>query len=226
MEYLPTHRSILAFDVEGFGEPYRNDRARIAVRAGLYRVLRESFLAAGLTWPPEEHEDCGDGAIMLVSPCVSKVLLIDPLLGCLCATLAEHNRTARLAERFRLRCAVHAGEVSNDDYGMSGFDLILACRMLDAAELRISLRNSPVDVATIVSDALYEAVVRHGYRGIDPTTYHPVRVQVKKTHVHAWIHLPGTTIPPTVTASTPTRRQRSPVSRRWHKPDRRGTPMG
>ena len=201
MEYLPTHRSILVFDVEGFSEPYRNDRARIAVRAGLYRVLREAFHAAGLSWPAEGHEDVGDGVIVLVSPLVPKVLLIDPLLGCLCAALAEHNRNARLSERFRLRCAMHAGEVSSDPYGMSGTDLILACRMLDAAELRTVLRNCSVDVATIVSDGIYEAAVRHGYRDIDPATYYPVLVKVKKNRIHAWLHLPGTAVPPVVEPS-------------------------
>lgn len=193
MEHLPTYRSILVFDVEGFADPHRDDRARMAVRAGLYGVLKEAFHAAGLAWPPDEHEDRGDGVVALVSPLVPKVLLIDPLLSCLRATLAEYNRNARLAERFRLRCTVHAGEVSNDEYGLSGIDLVLAFRMIEAVELRDSLLNSPADLAVIVSDGIYEAVVRHGYRDIDPATYHPVLIQVKKTRIHAWIHLPGTT---------------------------------
>ena len=191
MEFLPVHWSILAFDVEGFSAPYRDDRARAAVRAGFYQVLRESLQAAGVPWSSGTYEDRGDGAIVLVSPLVPKVLLIDPLLGCLCARLAEHNRTARLAERFRLRCAVHAGEVATDEYGMAGFDLILACGLLDAAELRASLLSSRADVATIVSDGIYRAVVRHGYRDIDPTMYHPVQVRVKQNHIHAWLHIPA-----------------------------------
>lgn len=194
------HWSILTFDVEGFSEPYRDDRAMLAVRAGFYRVLKESFSAAGLTWVPEQCEDRGDGAIVLVSPRVPKVLLIDPLLGCLCAALAEHNRDARLSNRFRLRCAVHAGEVTCDEHGMSGSDLILACRMLDADELRSSLLHSAGTVATIVSESIYQAVVRHGFRGIDPTTYYPTSVVVKKSRINAWIHLPGTTTPPVIVA--------------------------
>jgi class 3 adenylate cyclase len=190
MEILPVHWSILTFDVEGFSESYRDDRARAVVRAGFYRVLEESFHAAGLSWSPDTYEDRGDGAVVLVSPLVPKVLLIDPLLGCLCAGLAEHNRTARLAERFRLRCAIHAGEVATDEYGMSGFDLIVACRLLDAAELRASLLNSPSALATIVSNAIYEAAIRHGFRDIDPTAYHPVRVRVKQNHINAWLRLP------------------------------------
>jgi hypothetical protein len=200
MERLPMHWSILAFDIEGFSESYRDDRARTAVRATFYRVLIDAFKTAGLEWRPELSEDRGDGAIVLVSPLVPKVLLIDPLLGCLRAALVEHNRNAPLAERLRLRCVVHAGEVSTDAYGMSGIDLIDACRMLDAAELRTSLGHSPVPMATIVSDNIYKAVVRHGYRSIDPTTYYPVTTQVKKTHVQAWIHLPGASAPPVIVA--------------------------
>ena len=200
MEYLPTHWSILAVDVEGFADPHRDDRARLAVRAALYRVLEESFSAAGLPWSPRDYEGRGDGAIVLVSPLVPKVLLLDPLLGCMSASLAEHNRGARLAERVRLRCAVHAGEVSRDEYGMSGIDLIMACRLLDSDELRVSLAYSPTPIATIVSDGIYQAVVRHGFRDINPTAYHPVAVQVKKNRINAWIQFPGATTPPAIRA--------------------------
>lgn len=199
MEFLPLHWSMLVLDVEDFSAPYRDDRARLAVRAGLHDVLRESFVAAGLPWSAEEYESRGDGAIVLVSPLVPKPLLIDPLFGCLHAALTDHNRSARLAERFRLRCALHAGEVTSDAYGMSGIDLILACRMLDSAELRTSLLHSPAPVATIVSDSIYRAVVRHGYREIDPAAYYPVSVRVKKNRINAWLHLPGATSPPVVT---------------------------
>lgn len=199
MEALPKHYSILAVDVEGFSDPYRDDRARLAVRANLYQVLRESFQSAGLSWPPDGYEGQGDGAIMLISPLVPKVLLIDPLLACLAAALTDHNRDVRLAERFRLRCAVHAGEVSQDEHGMSSTDLILTCRMLDAAELRASLRQTAGPLATIVSDGIYQAVIRHGYRDIDPTAYHPVKLRAKRNHLHAWLHQenarPATTAP-------------------------------
>jgi len=217
MEHLPTYRSILVFDVEGFSEPYRDDPARTAVRVGLYRMLRESFHAAGMAWPPDKHEDRGDGVIALVSPLVPKVFLIDPLLGCLHAALAEYNRNVRLAERIRIRCAVHAGEVSEDEYGLSGFDLIIAFRMIEAVELRNSLLDSPANLAVIVSDGIYEAVVRHGYRDIDPTTYHPVRIQVKKNRINAWIHLPGIATPPVVAVSTTHEARRRTVTGRWRR---------
>ncbi|HEX5401570.1 MAG TPA: tetratricopeptide repeat protein [Pseudonocardiaceae bacterium] len=127
---------------------------------------------------------------------VSKVLLLDPLPHSLLAALVEHNRNAGLAERIRLRVAVHAGEVARDDYGLVGNDVVIACRLLDATELRTALANADVPVAFIVSDTVYEAIVRHRYRGIDAGAYHPVSVRVKRTRLHAWLHLPGSTAQP------------------------------
>jgi tetratricopeptide (TPR) repeat protein len=198
MHQYPTHQSVVAFDVEGFSDPYRDDSAQAAVRAGVYRVVQESFAAAGIPWNMCVHEDRGDGAIVVVPPDISKVLLLDPLLGSLSAALTGHNRAARLAERIRLRLALHAGEVAMDQHGLSGTDVVVACRLLDAQELRAALRHSPVPLAAIVSDGIYEGIVRHRYRNIEPANYHPVSVRVKRTQLHAWIHLPGTDSPPVI----------------------------
>lgn len=198
MSQYPTHHSILAIDVEGFGDPHRDDGAQLAVRAVLYRLVEEAIAASGVRWDNCVHKDSGDGMIVLVPPDVSKVLLLDPLVGCLSAGLAQHNRTVPLAHRFRLRLALDAGEVTIDDNGLSGTDLVRACRMLDAAELRTALRHASGDLAVIVSEGVYDGIVRHGYRSIDPAQYHPISTQVKKTRLRAWIHLPGTAQPPVI----------------------------
>jgi tetratricopeptide (TPR) repeat protein len=194
----PTHQSVVAFDVEGFSEPYRDDSAHAIVRAGIYQVVQDSFAAAGIPWDSCLHEDRGDGAMIVVPPEVSKVLLLDPLLSGLSAALTDYNRRAPLPERIRLRLVVHAGEVGVDDHGLSGTDLIVAFRLLDAEELRVALRHSAVPLAVIVSDGVYDGIVRHGFRNIDPAAYHPVSVRVKRNRLHGWIHLPGTTIPPVI----------------------------
>lgn len=78
MDYLPMHWSILTVDIEGSSDLDWHDRVRVAVCAGLCRVLQESFHAAGLPWLPEVYKGQGDGAIVLVSPLVLEVLLIAP----------------------------------------------------------------------------------------------------------------------------------------------------
>lgn len=85
MHTYPTHQSVIAFDVEGFSDPYRDNSAMSAVRTGIYRLVQGSFAAAGVPWESCVHEDRGDGAIVIVPADVSKVLLIDPLLSHLSA---------------------------------------------------------------------------------------------------------------------------------------------
>jgi hypothetical protein len=43
---------------------------------------------------------------------------------------------------------------------------------------------------------VYESVIRHAPRLVDPAAYLPVAVQVKETRTRAWIHLPGYGQPP------------------------------
>lgn len=209
MRRYPVHRSILAFDVEGFGDPHRDDLSQNAVRDVIYRVVEEAFDAAGVRWSSCVHEDRGDGAIVIVPPETSKVLLLDPLLGCLSAALAEHNRSAALAERIRLRVALHAGEVIHDGHGLAGGDVVRACRLLDAGELKTALVRSSTPLAVIVSDVIYETIVRHGYGRIDPALYHPVSVRVKKDVIPSWIHLYGSTAPPDLDPVPPVPEPRS-----------------
>src|SRR6266496_2439983 len=191
MARYPIHQSLFVFDVEDFSATYRDDRARAAIRVAMYRLVRDAFAAAGIDWDACTSEDCGDGALVVVPAEVSKVLLFDPLLPALLAALVNHNRDAPFAERIRLRVAIHAGEISHDDHGMTGHDLVVACRILDAAELRAALAKADVPLAVGVSDLVYDTIVRHGHRNIEPSTYHPVLAQVKKTRLRAWIHLPG-----------------------------------
>nr|WP_042190945.1 tetratricopeptide repeat protein [Kibdelosporangium sp. MJ126-NF4]CEL19730.1 transcriptional regulator, SARP family [Kibdelosporangium sp. MJ126-NF4]CTQ96955.1 transcriptional regulator, SARP family [Kibdelosporangium sp. MJ126-NF4] len=198
MHQYPTHQSVLAFDVEGFSDPYRDDRAQTVIRAEVYHVFQAAFASASVPWDLCVHEDRGDGAIIVVPPEVSKVLLLAPLLSSVSAALVDHNRVAKLSERIRLRVSLHAGEIGQDEHGLSGTDLVVACRLLDAEELKLALRHSPVPLAAIVSDGIYDGIVRHHYRDIDPATYHPVSVRVKRSRLHGWIHLPGTTVAPVI----------------------------
>lgn len=211
MARYPVHQSLFTFDVEDFSARYRDDRARLAVRAAVYRLVRESFTMAGIDWDSCICEDCGDGALVVVPAEVSKVLLLDPLLPGLLAALTEHNRGVSAAERIRLRVAVHSGEIVHDEHGVTGHDLVVVCRLLDAAELRTALSESDGPLAVCVSDLVYDTIIRHGYRGIEPSTFHPVRIQVKKTRLHAWIQLPGSRqIPSFGEVVEPSERKSSP----------------
>jgi len=45
--------------------------------------------------------------------------------------------------------------------------------------------------ALIVSPVIYHEIVKHGYRRIQPETYHQVSFNLKELRTNAWVHVPG-----------------------------------
>jgi class 3 adenylate cyclase len=186
----PLYRAIMVLDVTGFGR--LGNRAQLQVRTALNSAVRAAFRGGGVRWSGLAVEDRGDGAIILVPPTVSKVDLLDPVVPNLAALIRRHNETAGPGLRIRLRVSLHAGEVHRDATGWAGADLNAACRLVSSAAVcRHLLQRPAADLLVVVSDAVYEGVVRHGYRRISPDTYAPVHVAIKELNTRAWVHCPG-----------------------------------
>jgi hypothetical protein len=112
--HQPLHRTILAVDIEGFGRPERSNPVRIRLQEELYVLFGDALHRSGVGSDHYSLTDLGDGILALVSNDISKVVLIDPLLGELAAGLRDHNRSASDVGRLRLRLALHAGELYPD----------------------------------------------------------------------------------------------------------------
>jgi signal transduction histidine kinase len=191
MRAEPKHRAILALDIEGFGRPERSNLARARMRTGLHRIIGNALSAAGINPEHVEQSEYGDGVLVLLGPQVSKARLLHPLLPRLVSGLARYNRTAAAAARLRVRAVVHAGELLRDDHGITGEDLVLAFRLLDADLVRAHLTRAVADLVLVVSDAMYQGIVKHGYSRIDPAVFQAVWVTAKETSTRAWLHIPG-----------------------------------
>ena len=185
---LAVHRTIVVVDVEGFGDRRRTNRNQVAVRNGLYRVMRDAFHHAGIPWADDGHEDRGDGVFVLVPAEVPKSLFVESLPSALVMALRAHNETHSREERIRLRMALHAGEVNYDEHGVTAASINLAFRLLEASELKAALAGSPGVLAVIASSWFFEEVVRHSVAVAD--AYRRVRVTVKETSATGWICLP------------------------------------
>ena len=181
------HRTIVVVDVEGFGDPRRTSRQQVEIRDGLYRATREAFDRAGIPWDSCDHEDRGDGIFILVPAEVPKSLLAESLPPALVAALKNHNSEHPGLQQVRLRMALHAGEVTYDDHGVTGAAVNLAFRMLDAKDLKAALARSGGVLAVIVSSWFYEEVVRHTAAA---AMYVAVPVTVKETAVTGWMCSP------------------------------------
>jgi tetratricopeptide (TPR) repeat protein len=183
------HRTILVVDVEGFGNPQRTNRDQVAVRGGVYRALQVAFEAAGISWDDCDVEDRGDGVFVLAGADVPKAAFVESLPRALATALRRHNRTHLGPERVRLRMALHAGEITYDDFGVTAKSINLAFRLLDAPPLKAALADSPGVLALIVSSWFFTEVVRHSPIE-DASTYRHADVTVKESAVRAWICLP------------------------------------
>ncbi|MEV4319481.1 hypothetical protein [Actinocrispum sp. NPDC049592] len=193
--WRPEYRSIVVIDMVGSGR--WDDCAQLRSREALDVVVRAAFRAVGVEWGTLVVEDRGDGMILLVPPDVSKVDLLGPLVPTLAKGLREYNSVVGEGLRIRLRVAIHAGEVLRGPSGWVGTDLYLACRLVNSSPLYQELVRSPeVDLVVVVSQAMHDAVVRHGYPGIDRAAYTQVRVVAKEVETTAWLHVPGPAVAP------------------------------
>jgi hypothetical protein len=98
------------------------------------------------------------------------------------------------AARIRLRVAFDLGLVESHLQGWTGAPLIRVARLIEAEPLRATLRaDLQLDLAVVVSDVLYEAVIRHGYGYFGPSCFRAMHVSVKEFDARAWRLRPGAT---------------------------------
>ncbi|WP_021593714.1 tetratricopeptide repeat protein [Actinomadura welshii] len=184
------HYSVVVVDVEGFSDEKRTNTHQVTIRKRMYEALKRAFASAGLAWQECVVEDRGDGAMVLVPAHVPKKLLACELPAALAAEIGRHTAAGAAPTAFRMRMALHAGEVHSDDRGVAGTAVILPFRLIDAAELKESLRSSRAVLALVVSDWFFHEVVKH-YAEAEPLLFRTVRISVKNVKADAWIRLLG-----------------------------------
>jgi hypothetical protein len=182
------HCTIVTVDIEGFGRYSRTNMNQVRVRHGMYRSMHEAFDAAGIPWTSCRREDRGDGILILAPAHVPKVLFSDRLPDSLVQALTVHNATHPVEERIRLRLALHAGEITYDEHGVTASSITHTFRLVDAAALRRKLAKSAATLAVISSDWFYDEVVRHSERSA-ARSYRSINITTKETTTRAWIRL-------------------------------------
>jgi class 3 adenylate cyclase len=183
--------AMLAVDIAGYTD--RDEEIQLHLRRALYQMLGAAFTASGAAWERCRWQDRGDGALIMIPPGIPSHTLISPLPAQLRNQLRGHNRIVTESARMQLRAAIHIGPVYRDAHGFAGEDLNLLCRMLDAQPLRRALAGSGTDLALIVSDHFYDTVILRHPSLTDPAAFQPLRTVVKRTRVHAWMHVPAST---------------------------------
>jgi hypothetical protein len=183
------YQTIVAVDITGFGA--REEPVQNYVRTAMYTTLQQAFADADVAWPAREwRDDRGDGALLVLPPEIADRVL-DPLVPYLYAGLRRHNRVSSEAAQIMLRMAVHSGFVYRDDHGLSGEAIVYLCRLLDAPAFKDAVRGCRAPLGVVVSQYIYDSVVRNGLGLIDPDNYSKIPVVNKETRTEAWLHLPS-----------------------------------
>lgn len=189
----PHHRAIFAVDIEG--STTRNNWAKGALRGAMYELMEQSLAESGIGAEYRDpFVDRGDGILTLVRPVdeVPKTVLLRDVVPTLAHLLADYNDD-HPDQRLRLRAVMHAGEVHQDSQGNFGEALDIAFRLLDAPEVKQTFRMSTAPLLLVVSDLIYQAIVRQGYDGIDERAFTLVAdVLVGGQRYRGWVCLPDT----------------------------------
>jgi hypothetical protein len=187
----PEDRTILALDIEGFGRQVRTNPTRLRLRRQLSRWCRALLTQAQASPSQWCVQDTGDGFIFSVDSHIPRNVLLSRFVTGMALRLARYNRDRPEAERIRLRLAMHAGDVLRDPEPIHGEATVVACRLLDASVLHACLAATDLPLAAIVSETIYDNIVKHAFPPIDPDTWHPVTAATKEGPKPAWVHVRG-----------------------------------
>jgi hypothetical protein len=187
----PRQRIIVACDVEG--STSRTNPAKAALRLDMYDLLEETLRACDIPEEAQEpFQDRGDGVMLLLRPVdgVPKTMLLHTFVPTLSGRLAEHA-AAYPGRMFRLRVAIHSGEVHFDTRGVFGADIDLTFRLLNSRDLKRRLRETDAPLVLAVSNYIHQSVISHGYDGIDGRTFEPaICLQVADQRHVGWVQVP------------------------------------
>lgn len=198
---LPRQRTIVAVDIEG--STARNNSAKATLRNDMYDAFEAALLDSEITEDLRgPYFDRGDGAMVFIRPVdeAPRTHLLTRFIPRLNELLTQHAaRDPR--HRFRLRAAIHSGDVHFDRRGAFGEDIDVTVRLLDAPELKGRLRQTDAPLVLVVSEHIYRSVIRQGYDGIDDRTFEPlVHLQVGGQPYRGWVHVPAETLAVSVPA--------------------------
>ncbi|WP_190862164.1 hypothetical protein [Actinomadura sp. RB99] len=182
------HRAMVAFDIVEFARNQDPDVLQ-QMREAMYRIVQHATAAVHLSRVECHQEDRGDGFFLLAPIGFGVHTLVDPLMSLVRTGLRKVNKTLHPDNQLRLRMAVHEGYVYRDQEGFVGKDLNHLFRLLNAPAFRASFESG--ELALIVSDDVYQDVVKWGPGLVEPAEFQQVVVTNKETRCLAWVNLPS-----------------------------------
>ncbi|WP_250557383.1 CATRA conflict system CASPASE/TPR repeat-associated protein [Pseudonocardia lacus] len=191
----PQMRLLFAVDVAGYSgrtAPQQDDMQR-RLAAITHAVLGD----LRITMADTDHQGTGDG-LNIALPARTPITEALPMLLTGWQTYLGRDN-GRYRDRMRLRLALAVGMFAHSQLGFTGQTIVEVNRLLDSDPLRHALVEHPdTDLVVMVSDHLYDLVVRPGFPGLEAFPFREHHVEVKTYRRPGWLwvaagghHRPG-----------------------------------
>ncbi|WP_380282128.1 hypothetical protein [Kitasatospora purpeofusca] len=184
-------RICLVVDIEAYGgRPYRVQQK---VQERLDRALDHACDRAGVHRSRCESQDRGDGQLLLLPPDVDEAKALPGLVLGLRDALHTLNRAPGASGRLRIRAALAQGGVQRAPLGYVARSVETACRLLDCAQARAALKDTPdTDLVLVVADDLFTDAFATGAGGVPVEEFTEITVAIpdKRFKAGAWVGTP------------------------------------
>ena len=177
--------TVVITDVVAFGARKRTAEDRLIIREALSDMTQAATQGLG----GARAEDRGDGILIVIPPNVPTTQALDQLLLALPDALHRHNNNQHNPAQIQLRLAIDVGPVVSDTMGVSGEALIAAARLVEAPAFKEAFVGSTACLGIIVSQFVYDTVIKQSRDQDYVTSYSKVAVEVKEFHTTAWMKL-------------------------------------
>ncbi|MFE9422677.1 hypothetical protein ACFYNO_06930 [Kitasatospora sp. NPDC006697] len=181
----------LAADIERYSRFDTPDQR--AVQAELARVMRAAAELSGLDHAKWVTQPQGDQEFAVLPGGTPEPVVLSDFVSHLAAELGGYNAIRPEARRMRLRLAIDTGVAATAALGFSGPAPIAVARYLSAPEVAQALaKTRSASLVVVISDRLYQDVVKSRLNGLDPQQYRRIHVERKGFGGYGWVQLPGT----------------------------------
>ncbi|QKW38299.1 hypothetical protein HUT06_33395 [Actinomadura sp. NAK00032] len=177
-----------ALDIKGWSS--RLVPEQIRAQQALVTVAMAACREAGL--PEQIVQSSGDGVLILPPSDIDETAAIPALVAELEVALRQENRLLAEDARIRLRLALTSGLVTPGPAGFNGAAVIDCFRLLDSPPVKDALDDHPAaQLAVIVSDHLFQDVIRNGFRSLRAEDFWRVRSSLpgKGFAMDAWLYV-------------------------------------